>query len=70
MSSRTRTSAGLAVLAVFASTAFGIDKPNVVLIYSDDVGFADVGAYGAKKIPTPKDWVFQLLEIFEPQKCS
>ncbi len=28
-------------------------KPNVVIIYGDDVGFGDVGAYGAKMIPTP-----------------
>lgn len=28
-------------------------KPNVVIIYGDDVGFGDVGAYGAKLIPTP-----------------
>ena len=28
-------------------------RPNVVLIYGDDVGFGDVGCYGAKKIPTP-----------------
>ena len=27
--------------------------PNVVIIYGDDVGYADVGCYGAKKIPTP-----------------
>ncbi len=27
--------------------------PNVVLIYGDDVGYGDVGVYGAKKIPTP-----------------
>ncbi|HCC19662.1 MAG TPA: arylsulfatase [Verrucomicrobiales bacterium] len=29
------------------------DKPNVVIIYADDVGFGDLGVYGAKKIPTP-----------------
>lgn len=29
------------------------DMPNVVIVYGDDVGFADVGAYGAKLIPTP-----------------
>ncbi|MEX0323776.1 MAG: sulfatase-like hydrolase/transferase [Puniceicoccaceae bacterium] len=29
------------------------DKPNVIIIYGDDVGFGDVGAYGSKLIPTP-----------------
>jgi arylsulfatase A-like enzyme len=29
------------------------DKPNVVIIYGDDVGYGDVGAYGSEKIPTP-----------------
>jgi arylsulfatase A len=24
-------------------------KPNVVIIYGDDVGFGDVGVYGSKK---------------------
>jgi len=28
-------------------------KPNIVLIYADDVGYGDVGAYGAKAIQTP-----------------
>ncbi|MGJ8723396.1 MAG: sulfatase-like hydrolase/transferase [Roseibacillus sp.] len=28
-------------------------KPNVVIIYGDDVGYADLGCYGAEKIPTP-----------------
>lgn len=27
--------------------------PNVVIIYGDDVGLGDVGAYGSKMIPTP-----------------
>jgi len=28
-------------------------KPNIVLIYADDVGYGDVGAYGAKAVETP-----------------
>lgn len=28
-------------------------RPNVVLIYADDVGYGDVGAYGATQINTP-----------------
>ena len=29
-------------------------KPNIVIIYTDDVGFGDIGAYGNKSIPTPQ----------------
>ena len=29
------------------------EKPNVVIIYSDDIGYGDIGAYGAELIPTP-----------------
>ena len=54
------TSALLLTFA-FSQTALGSGqpnkktdiKPNVVIIYGDDVGYGDVGAYGARLIPTP-----------------
>ena len=30
-----------------------LTKPNVVIIYADDIGFGDVGVYGAELIQTP-----------------
>src|SRR6188508_2928214 len=53
--------AGLVVLAlsVGASTAHtqgqsgSADRPNVVLIVTDDVGYADFGSYGARDVRTP-----------------
>ncbi|VTR94224.1 n-acetylgalactosamine 6-sulfate sulfatase : Sulfatase OS=Planctomyces limnophilus (strain ATCC 43296 / DSM 3776 / IFAM 1008 / 290) GN=Plim_1213 PE=4 SV=1: Sulfatase [Gemmata massiliana] len=46
------------VLALFASGFVlnplrAADKPNVIVIVGDDMGYADVGAHGCKDIPTP-----------------
>ena len=43
---------GLLLLAQLGSVMAQF-QPNVVIIYGDDVGYGDVGAYGSKKIPTP-----------------
>ena len=39
----------LAQLSPAAETA----KPNIVLIFVDDMGYGDPGCYGGKDIPTP-----------------
>jgi arylsulfatase A-like enzyme len=44
----------LAGSCLFSSTALSAaDKPNVVLIYIDDLGYGDVGCYDCEDIPTP-----------------
>ena len=29
------------------------DKPNVLIIFADDLGYADIGVHGGKAVPTP-----------------
>ena len=31
----------------------GNKRPNIIIMYADDLGFGDIGCYGAKSIPTP-----------------
>ncbi|SKB05476.1 Arylsulfatase A [Prosthecobacter debontii] len=45
----------LTLLSLFCLTAFAADRPNIVVILSDDYGYGSVGCYGAdgKLIQTP-----------------
>ena len=41
-------------LALFFAVVLGAaDRPNILLIVADDMGYADVGFHGCKDIPTP-----------------
>ncbi|MCB1076695.1 MAG: sulfatase-like hydrolase/transferase, partial [Verrucomicrobiae bacterium] len=42
-------------IAVLGMTASGwaVEKPNVIIVYSDDQGSVDAGCYGARDLETP-----------------
>ena len=43
----------IAILSLLAASSFAAEKPNILLIVGDDMGYADVGFHGCKDIPTP-----------------
>lgn len=52
MSDKKILSVGLG-LFVLSSISEAASKPNVIFILADDIGYADFGCYGAKRIKTP-----------------
>lgn len=70
----TLTKMALSVCIVMCLTAppiMAAERPNVVIIYGDDVGYSDVGVYGSKLIPTPNiDRLASQGLVFTDGHCS
>ena len=41
------------LLSIALAAVASADKPNIILINADDLGYGDLGCYGATKIKTP-----------------
>lgn len=46
-------SLALAFLGLLAVSLQANQKPNVLILYADDLGYGGIGAYGGKEVPTP-----------------
>ncbi len=55
MDNRSRVVSSLLIIfsLIFILTAQAQEKPNVILINADDLGYGDLGVYGATKVQTP-----------------
>src|SRR3954468_8046969 len=42
------------LLTALASQAAAAERPNIIVILADDLGYADIGRFGAKDFETPQ----------------
>ena len=45
---------GMVAIAASTCSLNAADKPNVIIVFNDDMGYADLGCFGAPKIKTPR----------------
>jgi arylsulfatase A-like enzyme len=43
----------IAFLCLVTAVSNAQDKPNIILIYADDLGYSDLGCYGNRYYETP-----------------
>ena len=54
MTDRLNKVAVIFAMLVFASVAKAADRPNVILMMADDLGYNDLSCYGSEKLRTPQ----------------
>ena len=44
----------LVVCGAYMSALKAADQPNIIIVFNDDMGYGDLGCFGATKIKTPR----------------
>lgn len=61
-------------MGLLAATAGAADRPNIVVVLVDDMGFSDIGCYGGE-VPTPNldgmaAWGVRFTQFYNGARCS